>query len=134
MTKDQYIETLEELLKENDIGFYSKDERNSGKFPHLHLDMVEEGETYNGWTNYATWRVNLEMVDSVHYEESGVTYNSISDLADAIKNDCELYLGDESGGYGGKWLNHDYAMAFLKDVNWHEIAENIAEEYPKLIN
>ena len=22
--------------------------------------------TYNGWTNYATWRVNLEMLDGLH--------------------------------------------------------------------
>ena len=24
-------------------------------------------ETYNGWTNYATWRVNLEMFDVVDH-------------------------------------------------------------------
>ena len=25
--------------------------------------MTTNDTTYNGWTNYATWRVNLELLD-----------------------------------------------------------------------
>jgi hypothetical protein len=32
-------------------------------------------EKYNGWTNYATWRVNLEMFD-------GITANEFSSFSD----------------------------------------------------
>ena len=91
-----------------------------------------KNETYNGWSNYATWRVNLECINEENYIEQGIVYNTISELADAIKENIELLLGDEAGGYA-EGLNHDYAMAFISDVNWYEIAESVAEDYPELI-
>lgn len=93
----------------------------------------DKEETYNGWSNYATWKVNLEMVDGVHFEEAETKYDSISSLAEAIKENCESYLGDEAGGYGGEGLNHDYAMAFISDVNWYEVAEYVADNYPSIM-
>ena len=27
-----------------------------------------KNETHNGWTNYATWRINLEWFDYDHFE------------------------------------------------------------------
>ena len=92
-----------------------------------------KNEEYNGWSNYATWRVNLECVDSVHYEEAETVYNSISELADAIKNNVELFIGDEASGSTGSGICYDYAMAFLSDVNWYEIAKNMAENLPQLV-
>ena len=31
--------------------------------------MSRSNETYNGWTNYATWRVHLEMFDGMEVDE-----------------------------------------------------------------
>ena len=31
----------------------------------------KETEKYNGWTNYETWRVNLEMFDGMSFEREG---------------------------------------------------------------
>ena len=73
-------------------------------------------EKYNGWTNYATWRVNLEMFDG--FEPDGVME------ADDYKFMAIEYL--EAGGTAG--LAFDYALAFIDDVNWHEIAENHKED------
>ncbi len=80
--------------------------------------------TYNGWTNYATWRVNLEVFDGL----------SLSDFTrDA---DIDSYeLGKELSGYAEdlifidtpEGLARDYALAFLSDVNWTEIAEHLIE-------
>jgi hypothetical protein len=66
---------------------------------------------YNGWTNYATWRVNLEMFDGFEpdYEMEADDYKLM-----AIE-----YL--EADGTAG--IAFDYAMAFIDNVNWHEIAE-----------
>ena len=25
-------------------------------------------EKHNGWTNYATWRINLEVIDGIEFE------------------------------------------------------------------
>ena len=66
---------------------------------------------YNGWTNYATWRVNLEMFDG--FEPEGTME------ADDYKFMAIEYL--EADGTAG--IAFDYAMAFIDNVNWHEIAE-----------
>jgi hypothetical protein len=78
--------------------------------------------TYNGWTNYATWRINLEIFDGLDFtEEDGysITADGLRDLAEEIVfNGCENTLAES------------YARAFMSDVNWYEIAEHILEMYP----
>ena len=66
---------------------------------------------YNGWTNYATWRVNLEFCDD------GATEYYTD--AESIKDYVVSYIEESSEG-----IARSYAMAFIDNVNWHEIAEN----------
>ena len=74
--------------------------------------------SHNGWTNYATWRVNLEMFDGLTPSDvTGRRVNSPLELAEALKEMAESNLDVQ-----GKGLVLDYALAFLSDVNWHEIA------------
>ena len=84
-------------------------------------------ERYNGWSNYATWRVNLEMFDGFDPKE----YD--------IDADCEAYdLGKFLQGYAEEMLEMDashpaslvlsYALAFLANVNWTEIARHMLQE------
>lgn len=70
--------------------------------------------TYNGWTNYATWRVNLEMFDG---SPDTYTAESAREWVEEI-----IYSTTDEG------VARDYALAFLGDVNWHEIAEHYQEE------
>ena len=37
---------------------------------------------YNGWTNYATWRVQLEIFDSMHVEDYFDEFPDVDDLKD----------------------------------------------------
>ena len=69
--------------------------------------------TYNGWTNYATWRINLEVFDGL---------DQVWD-ADEARQYVEDYIHASSSG-----LARDYALAFIADVNWHEIASHYQEE------
>jgi hypothetical protein len=71
-------------------------------------------EKYNGWTNYATWRVNLEMFDGSDQYWS----------ADSAKEFVEEIIIDSTE----EGVARDYALAFLSDVNWYEIAEHYQEE------
>jgi hypothetical protein len=71
-------------------------------------------KTYNGWTNYATWRVNLEMFDG---SETYWTETSAREFVE----ECIESTTDEG-------IARDYAMAFISDVNWQEIAEHYQEE------
>lgn len=93
-------------------------------------------DNYNDWTNYATWRVNMECVDSVNYEhdECGRSFDTVQDLANSIRDNVELFISDEaSGGNGTDSRAYEYAMAFLSDVNWYEIAEARARDNDKVI-
>lgn len=73
--------------------------------------------TYNGWTNYATWRINLE-----------VFYGFDTDGDEWDADQCENYVDELlSLEADGNTLALDYARAFVSDVNWHEIAEALNE-------
>jgi len=70
-------------------------------------------ETYNGWTNYATWRVNLEVFDGTHIWSA----DSAKEFVEEI-----IYATTPEG------IARNYALAFISDVNWVEIAEHYQEE------
>ena len=75
---------------------------------------------YNGWTNYATWRVNLEIFDN------GETLSDMGFTRDGLHNQLrdyaeEIVCGEASG------LAIDYALAFLSDVDWAEIARHLLD-------
>jgi len=81
--------------------------------------------THNGWTNYATWRVNLEMFDSISLGDVCVLDTSnVHEVADNLKDTAEQLIEDGSA----EGLARDYALAFLSDVNWHEIAQHLIND------
>ena len=87
---------------------------------------INDNDTrHNGWTNYATWRVSLEMFD-------GVDIRDWCDICtcDAYELSKQLseYADDMISNYGNsETLAVDYARAFLSDVNWVEIAEHLLD-------
>ena len=81
-------------------------------------------DTYNGWSNYATWRISLEMLDGFEADWN-MPVEDISDMADYLQEYC-ISLIEESTPDG---LAKDYAFAFMSDINWREIAEHIIEDY-----
>lgn len=98
---------------------------------------MSNDKTYNGWTNYATWRVNLEIFDNFDLSE----FDDINDkfdpelicvhtLAEALQERADYYI-EESSPQG---LARDYALTFLSDVNWYEIAEHKIEEYKETLD
>jgi hypothetical protein len=86
---------------------------------------------YNGWANYATWRINLEMFDNFEVAEYFEDRPSVDQLAEHMKETAESYLEETAGKSASLCLS--YALAFLSDVDWEEIAENKLEyaEYEK---
>lgn len=78
---------------------------------------MNKDNTYNGWTNYETWRVNLELFNG---DDDRWSYGS----PDAMREFAELLI-EESTDEG---IGRDYAMAFLASVNWQEIAEHYEQD------
>ena len=76
-----------------------------------------KNETHNGWTNYATWRVNLEIFDGLYSDMEGekVTAESCKEYAEEVLSES------------GESLALDYARAFIASVNWQEIAEALSD-------
>lgn len=77
---------------------------------------------YNGWTNYATWRVNLEMFDGGDFASD----NDLDayELGQSLREFAEDLLSEQGSG-----MVLDYALAFLADVNWREIAESMIGDW-----
>jgi hypothetical protein len=80
---------------------------------------------YNGWTNYATWRVKLEMFDGLNPNEMGWDIMDASYLSVTLKDYAEDYITETSI----EGLARDYALAFLSDVDWCEIAAHMIADY-----
>lgn len=80
--------------------------------------------TYNGWTNYATWRVNLEWFDGFNPSDNGFDTTDTYELNNQLKEYVESVI-DEQTPDG---FTKDYALAFISDVNWYEIAEHLIKD------
>ena len=80
---------------------------------------------YDGWTNYATWRVNLEIFDGIDPREMGWHKLDQWNLSDALRE----YAKDIIEMDIREGLALDYARAFLEDVNWREIGETMIEAH-----
>jgi len=76
---------------------------------------------YNGWTNYATWRVNLEILGDIDMHEVLITADYLKEIVEDV-----VFSQYELGN--GSHLVEDYARAFISQVDFYEIAEHINEE------
>jgi len=84
-------------------------------------------KTYNGWTNYETWRVNLEIFDGWNADQldsltMGDSYNLAQQLKDyaidLLAQDCN----DQSIAYS-------YALAFLDAADFRQIAQAMIDNH-----
>ena len=78
---------------------------------------------YNGWTNYETWRVNLEIFDNFDISDYS---KDVFDLSEQLESYAdEIVFCD----YHRDKLIADYASAFLREVNYYEIAEHLVDAW-----
>jgi hypothetical protein len=80
---------------------------------------------HNGWTNYATWRINLEIFDNIDSDNWAEDIDNLSkyEFGQWLKEYVEQLLDSKND------LAESYALAFINDVNWSEIAEHIIDTY-----
>ena len=78
---------------------------------------------YNGWANYPTWRVNLEILGDIQWVEEEIEILSPEMLEEYVEN---IVFEQYSGHFG---LMEDYARAFLANVDYREIYESIIENW-----
>jgi len=75
---------------------------------------------YNGWTNYETWKVNLEILDGIDSDQfQGMDTDEVAEALETIVDEVistNLLIAT------------DYARSFVSKVNYHEIAGHIVED------
>ena len=81
--------------------------------------------TYNGWSNYPTWRINLEILGDIQWVEEEIEILNEEMLEDYVEN----AVFENNGITGHLGLMEDYARAFLANVNYREILKSIIENY-----
>lgn len=83
--------------------------------------------TYNGWTNYATWRINLEIFDGMEAGDfwgfHDATEEDTYELSNALKEYAEEVICEQSE----EGIARDYALAFISDVDWYSIAKSMIQ-------
>ncbi len=79
--------------------------------------MTIRDEKFNGWTNYATWSVHLELFDGWDVDHE-VTHLELRETAENAV----------SHGSNGNALAKQFALAFISNVNWYEISQHLNEE------
>lgn len=89
---------------------------------------------YNGWTNYATWRINLEVFDGLECSDiDSFSRYSTPDLSDVVEW-LQQYAEDVVFMDCPNNLATSYARAFMDDVNYHEIAQHFMDEWKELMD
>ena len=80
---------------------------------------------HNGWTNYATWRINLEIFDNIDSDNWAEDIDNLSkyEFGQWLKEYVEQMLESKND------LAESYALAFVNEVNWSEIADHIIDTY-----
>ena len=89
---------------------------------------MEKNNKYNGWTNYATWRIYTEFfsdVEEIFCDDLEVQDEPINVICRRLEMEVDNYIIENSN----QNLVQDYAFAFLQDVNYYEIAEHIYDNY-----
>ena len=90
----------------------------------MNKTIKKHPDSYNGWTNYATWRINLEILSDMDwYEIEHVDTDYLKELVE------DIVFGEyRANNTITSRLAEDYALAFLNEVNYHEIADAILDE------
>ena len=88
----------------------------------MNKTIKEHPDSYNGWTNYATWRVNLEILGDIDWSESDNA--TVEDLQEIVE---DVVFGNDPESKQDL-LKDSYANAFLSEVNYYEILQHVLEE------
>ena len=86
---------------------------------------MSNSQEYNGWTNYATWRVHLEMFDGMDPADLFPDLTEVYELMEALKYYAREHIEETSSG-----VARDWALAFLSDVDFRQIARHMRDAYP----
>jgi len=76
--------------------------------------------SYNGYTDYATWRITSDLFSNIEFTELVTADNLIEIAEEIVFDNYEMKQGSHNV--------EDYARVFLAMANYQEIADTINED------
>ncbi len=80
---------------------------------------------HNGFANYATWRVKVDVFKDFDLDDWCLDMLDSVELAGWMRDHVREIIEEDAG----EGFARHYAMAFLSDVNWHELAQTARDDY-----
>lgn len=85
--------------------------------------------TYNGWTNWETWKVNLEILDGLDASDLNIEHYTQDEYYEAGQV-IEEYVGEIlSMEYNTDGFVSGVVHSFLHAVNWAELAKMFIDQW-----
>jgi len=84
---------------------------------------------YNGWTNWETWKVNLELLDGMDASDLNIEHYTQDEYYEAGQV-IEEYVGELIAmEYQYDGFNGSIIRGFMSDVNWSELAKCFIDQW-----
>jgi hypothetical protein len=83
---------------------------------------IKSDKTYDGWSNYETWRVNIEIFKWMTLADVNTVEVDPHEVGEYLKDHVEELT---FSGYDERRLSTIFARAFLSEVNYSEIASRM---------
>jgi hypothetical protein len=82
---------------------------------------MRDFKTYNGWANYATWKVNLELFSDFELEEVFPDWEEMNmyQRIEALERYAKFFIYTSST----EGIARELAINFLEEVDWEETAK-----------
>jgi hypothetical protein len=85
--------------------------------------------TYNGWTNWETWKVNLELLDGLDASDLNIEHYTQDEYYEAGQIISD-YVGEIlSPEYTGDGFVGNIVHDFMHSVDWTEIAKHFIDQW-----
>ena len=87
--------------------------------------------TYNGWANYETWRVNLEVLDGLDCSDfiADLRADDRDEMIEAVARHLEDTTYELMEWPEVNTFAHGIVTDFLGKVDWEEIAGHHVDDY-----
>lgn len=89
------------------------------------IDSSDKG--YNGWANYETWRVYLELFDGMNIGDDFDTAPELHELASWAKDYAHDFICNSIDDTSPNGIAQGWAMAFIDAADWRQVAEHLMD-------
>ena len=84
---------------------------------------------YNGWTNWETWKVNLEILDGLDASDLNIEHYTADEFYEAGQVISDYVSEVLSPEYTGDGFVGNIVHDFMQTVDWTDIARHILGQW-----